>query len=113
MIRVTFYETSDHVIKRCVMEGHADYADRGKDIVCSAVSMLFINTVNCIEELAKEPYHLDTDKKKNRYDFSFVAKEPNHDARLLMDSLYFGLVKVHVQYGSEYLKITLKEVQVI
>ena len=87
------------------MEGHADYADRGKDIVCSAVSMLFINTVNCIEELAKEPYHLDTDKKKNRYDFSFVAKEPNHDAFFLKDTSSSEIENVSEHDGREIWRV--------
>lgn len=110
MIRVTFYKNPDNITVRCVLEGHAAYADKGDDIVCSAVSILFINTVNCIEKLVGESYQLTQDEKKNRFDISFDAV-PEHDTQLLLNTMEFGLVTIQKQYGSKFLKITLKEVQ--
>ncbi len=110
MIKVTFYQRPDNTTMRCIFEGHAGYDDSGEDIVCSAVSILYINTVNSIEKLTGDPYRLDAEDSKNRYDFSFT-EEPTNAARLLMDSLLLGLTTISDQYGSEYLKITLKEVQ--
>ena len=34
--------------------GHADYAEKGKDIVCSAVSTLFYTLVSSLEEMGCE-----------------------------------------------------------
>ncbi|MDD5948862.1 MAG: ribosomal-processing cysteine protease Prp [Lachnospiraceae bacterium] len=110
MIRVTFYENPDNVILRCTLKGHAGYADKGQDIVCSAVSMLFINTANSIEAFASDKFSMKTDARKNQYDFSFL-EHPSKEAQLLMNSLMLGLNSVHDQYGSDFLKITLKEVQ--
>ena len=38
MIQVTYNEVGDEMILRA--EGHAEYAEKGKDIVCAAVSVL-------------------------------------------------------------------------
>ena len=47
------------------VSGHALFAEAGSDIVCSAVSMLTINTINAIEEfLPDEPMTLIVDRKK-------------------------------------------------
>ena len=110
MIKVTFYQNPEDTIMRCVFEGHAEYADKGQDIICSAVSILFINTVNSVETYTDDPFSLDEDRKKNRYDFSF-QKSPSKESQLLMNSLLLGLNTIRDQYGSKFLKITLKEVQ--
>ena len=49
MIHVTIFCNED---KECVgfqTEGHAEYAEPGEDIICAAVSILVINTINSIE----------------------------------------------------------------
>lgn len=44
----------DNVVKSVEVNGHADYADYGKDIVCSAVSSIVTTTVNDILTLDKD-----------------------------------------------------------
>lgn len=53
MIKVTFVrrEGSGEVVSFRI-EGHAQYAKPGKDIVCAAVSAISVGTVNSIEALA-------------------------------------------------------------
>ena len=49
MIHVTIYENDR---KECIgfqTKGHAEYAEMGQDIVCAAVSVLVINTMNATE----------------------------------------------------------------
>ena len=48
MIKITI-TTQDKQFKRFTVSGHAEYDDPGKDIVCSAVSILVINTVNSLD----------------------------------------------------------------
>ncbi len=109
MIKVTFYESPNGLVKKMRFEGHAGYADHGHDIVCSAVSMLFINTVNSIEKLTSCKFKMDEDNKSNRYTVTF-ADEYGDDVKILIDSLKLGLDTVVGEYGREYLLITLKEV---
>lgn len=41
-------ENDNNKIKMINIKGHADYAEKGKDIVCSAVSSIVITTINGI-----------------------------------------------------------------
>ncbi|WP_286028525.1 ribosomal-processing cysteine protease Prp [Ligilactobacillus agilis] len=52
MIHAKFTKKGD-LITAFEMYGHAGYADSGFDIVCAAVSVLAINTVNSLEQLVK------------------------------------------------------------
>ncbi|MCQ4088166.1 ribosomal-processing cysteine protease Prp [Saccharibacillus sp. JS10] len=52
MVIVEILRLPDHKITGFKVEGHAGYADRGEDIVCSAISAITVGTVNSIEVLA-------------------------------------------------------------
>lgn len=53
MIEVTFVRrAADRRIVSFAVEGHAQYAKPGKDIVCAGVSSVTVGTVNAIESLA-------------------------------------------------------------
>ena len=54
MIEVTVYKTMRHEYAGFDMSGHAGYDDIGKDIVCAAVSVLVINTLNSIERFTDD-----------------------------------------------------------
>jgi len=50
MIKVNTYK-KDSLYTKITFSGHAMFAERGKDIVCSAVSSSFILTVNLLNKL--------------------------------------------------------------
>ena len=110
MIKVTFYEDSQKIIRRCMFSGHAGYAEEGADIICSAVSILYINTFNAIENFTTDKVRVKEVKSNNFHDFSFCDM-PSESAQLLMNTLAMGLDTIKNEYGSRYLKITHKEVQ--
>ena len=83
-------------------KGHAGYAEHGNDIVCAAVSMLVINTINSLEKL--------TDCKFNCYIKVTFLEELSESARVLVDSMILGISSVEKQYGKGYVKLTTKEV---
>ena len=43
MIKVSIYKNENNVITGIKLTGHAEYSEKGKDIVCAAVSVLVIN----------------------------------------------------------------------
>ncbi len=47
MIKVQFKKSNGNIYE-IVIKGHANYADMGSDIVCSAVSTMAITTANAI-----------------------------------------------------------------
>ena len=53
-------------------QGHAGYAEEGQDIICAAVSVLVINTVNSLETLTHDQISV---KEKDGY-VSFIFTDP-------------------------------------
>ena len=60
MIKINV-ERKNNIIKSVDVKGHADYADLGKDIVCSAVSSIVTTTINDILTLDKNAIKYITD----------------------------------------------------
>lgn len=83
--------------RRLTLDGHAGFADYGSDIVCAAVSMLVINTINSIERFTDDGMQLDSNEEKGYIDCSF-PQGLSHDGNLLMDSAGFGLSAIADQY---------------
>ena len=106
MIRAKFY-LHDNTYFGFQLTGHAEYAERGEDILCSAVSALAINTVNSIEELTSD--HLIAEVKDG-YLRAKVRGEVSQASHILIKSLQIGLCEIYKEYGDEYIRIFFKEV---
>ena len=90
--------------------GHADYARPGKpDILCASISILVINTVNSLEELAGEALRISTNEETG-----FIRWEMESDLQektvFLMDAMVFGLQQLANTYGEKYLTVKFEEV---
>ena len=94
--------------------GHAEYAKkklwgRNPDILCAAISILVISTINSLEELAGE--HLTVvDNEETGFikcDFEGNLQEKSV---FLMDSMVFSLENLSKQYGEQYLQVKFEEV---
>lgn len=90
--------------------GHADYARPGKpDILCASISILVINTVNSLEELAGEALRISTNEETG-----FIRCEMESDLQeksvFLMDAMVFGLQQLANTYGEKYLTVKFEEV---
>ncbi len=81
--------------------GHAGYADSGEDIVCSAISVLVINTINSLEVLTSTKMQVESNEESGRIDLLFT-EDLKEDGILLMDSLMLGLKNVADEYGKRY-----------
>ena len=79
--------------------------NHGGSYVCGAVSMLVLNTVNCIEALTNQDFDCDYETQGGY--IRFALKGPRgEEAGLLLDAMLFGLRDVQKQYPNE---INLKE----
>ena len=92
-----------------LLTGHAGYADSGQDIVCSAISMLVINSINAMETLAGERMDVTADEREGRIAVSF-PDAVNEKSQLILDTMVLGLKSVQEQYGKKYLKLKFEEV---
>jgi hypothetical protein len=109
MIKITIYKNSKDNYIGLKSLGHAGYADSGYDIICSAVSVLVINTINSIETFTEDELKIKTDEEKGLIEFKFV-KNISEKSTLLMNSLELGLQGIENDYNDGYIKIIFKEV---
>ena len=106
---VIFRASDSGIIRGFKVEGHSGYAESGSDIVCAAVSMLVINTMNSVEKFTEDRFDasMDDDNTVIRFDF---LDEPSEKSVLLTDSMILGLKTVQKNYGKEFLNLIEKEV---
>ncbi|MGN8885763.1 ribosomal-processing cysteine protease Prp [Blautia sp. HCP28S3_G10] len=106
MITVTVSRKQNSYIS-FTSRGHAGYAEEGQDIICAAVSVLVINTVNSLERLTGD--HIEVKEDDGFVSFTFT--EPvSEGGTLLMDSLILGLTEIQHSYSNRYLKVKVREV---
>ena len=105
MVSVEIFRNKEGQINGFKIMGHAMFDDKGKDIVCAAVSILAINTVNSIEKfLPEDKMEVFSDEKRGVIECSL--KEPvSEKARLLLDTFAFGMENIAGTYGKRFVRI--------
>lgn len=107
MTKITFFK-KDGLYTGFVAEGHAEYADKGSDIICAAISVLTTNTINALSEITKEEVEYALDEDKGLIVFNLQTnKSPS--SQVLMQALVMGLEGIQNEYGSKYCFVDYKE----
>ena len=109
MTHVSIIKTRNGSYKGFNCIGHSGYAEAGEDIVCAAISVLVINTINSLEQLAGEKFKLVTNEEEGLIDCRF-EKPINEKSILLLESMILGLRGIKKQYGKTFIDLTFKEV---
>ncbi len=110
MITVTSYINQDNKIIGFRSSGHANYATKGQDIICSAVSVLVINTVNSIYEFTSDIITYDENEEDGMIDF-IITSNISDESELLLKSLFLGLQGIRDSYGTQYIKFDKKKIR--
>ena len=107
MITARLFQNSEKKYWGFEIEGHAGYAEEGEDIICSAVSVLALNTANSIEALTNvKPICTMKDGFLScKIPILREAKRNYSDVNLLLDSLALGLRSISESYGTQYLHV--------
>ena len=109
MTKVTIYK---NVKNECVgfkALGHAGYAEEGEDIVCAAISILTINTMNAIETFTDADVSLEMDEEIGFIEYRI--EEPTKETSLLLDTMVLGLqTMVDDENYAEYIDLLFEEV---
>ncbi|MDR0220976.1 MAG: ribosomal-processing cysteine protease Prp [Lachnospiraceae bacterium] len=109
MTKITIKKTASGDYAGFACEGHAGYRDKGQDVVCAALSVLAINTVNSLEVLVKEPMKVAKDEEKGLISVAFPQK-PSAEGVLLLDSFVLGVSEIFKTYGKKHVQIEFEEV---
>lgn len=82
------------------VDGHADHAETGKDIVCAGVSVLVQSLIYSLESLTEDRifYQMEPGHTEVRY------KDLSEQGRLLVDSFFIGVSTMALAYP-EHVKV--------
>ncbi len=109
MIRIQIKHSSKGY-EELICQGHADYSAAGSDVVCAAVSILTVNTVNAIEEFTKNPMENKAENAKGGLVHIFFPEGTEEKGSLLMDAYILGIKGIIGAYGKKYVTLTEKEI---
>lgn len=107
MVKITIYQNEDEVFCGFHIEGHTGFAAYGSDIVCSAVSVLIINTMNSIDKFTDDKFNGAVEDGIASLDI--ISEPVSASAELLLNSLVLGLNAIQSEYGKRYIEIKFKK----
>jgi len=119
MIKITFYHKGKQADGSLNLVGfesrdHAGYSEHGTDIVCAAVSMLTLNTVNAIDELTDNDVYITF--HEDGYLKLMAKKTLDSDGYLLMQAYLLSIRNTYEEYfnddlnENEFINIKFEEV---
>lgn len=82
------------------IDGHAGYAEAGKDIVCAGVTALTENLIGSIESLTEDVIQYEI--SPGRVDIHY--KDLSEEGKLLVDSFFLGISGISQDFP-EHVKI--------
>lgn len=88
MLNITFDEKK----MKLTFEGHANYAEKGKDILCSSASILFYTLKSNLEELDKTTFETMPVIIINK-NFSSIECKPKEEYQHLITVIYKTILK--------------------
>ncbi len=96
------------------IDGHAEYAEHGEDIVCAAVSILSQTCINSLDKILKVDFDFSENQDKGFVellitDFERKEKGIQEKISLIIESMELGIKGVESLYP-DYVKTTSKEV---
>ena len=107
MTTITITKSSDGSYKSIECSGHAGFAQYGEDIVCAAISVLTINTINSVEKFTDDEIVVDQNEDKGILKLEFEGV-PSEEADLLLQSFELGVTSIYEQYGKKFLNIKFR-----
>ena len=107
MIRANFKMTPDHKIASFKLTGHADSGDYGHDIVCAAVSVLTISTVNGLERVLHTKPTVEMNEDGGGF-INVTHLDLSHDTQILLQTFLNGLLDIQERYG-QYIEVKMYE----
>lgn len=112
MIKATITRSSaDESITSFQMTGHAEFAEKGQDLVCAGVSAVVFGSVNSIIELTGLDPLLDIGEEGGYFSFEVPADTDPvsfEKAQLLLEGMVVSLETIERDYH-DYVRISTKK----
>ena len=109
MTKVTIYRNFENECVGFDVIGHAGYAEEGEDIVCAAISILVINTMNAIETFTDVQYSQVADEEEGM--IQYRVEHPTKESTLLLNTMILGLQTMEDnELYTDYIDLIFEEV---
>ena len=82
------------------IEGHAGYAEAGKDIVCAGVTALTMSLVKSLNDLTEDKIEYEISSGRTDIHFRNLSEE----GKLLVDSFFIGICQIADEFP-EYVRV--------
>ena len=99
MIKIRYLKNDD-VISMIEIEGHANYDEEGKDIVCSAVSAIFVGGCNAL--INEDSFDITLEKGYSKVE---VIDEIDEHDEIVLDTMIIQLFTIAKSYPN-YVRIS-------
>lgn len=100
MINVVFERNVDGTIHTFTMNGHAEFAERGKDLVCAGASAVSVGAVNAIAEICDVRLDVEMEEGFLRCRVPEKLESGTYEkVQLLLEGLFYSLKTMEEQYG--------------
>ncbi|MDO5374586.1 ribosomal-processing cysteine protease Prp [Staphylococcus rostri] len=106
MINVDITLNEEGRVTDVVMDGHADFAEHGQDIVCAGASAVVFGSVNAIMGLTAERPDIDYSDDGGYFHVRSVDTN-NEQAQLILQAMLISLQTIEDEY-SDFIKLNLK-----
>lgn len=83
------------------IDGHAGYAEVGKDIVCAAVSALAQGLLHSLDALTDDEISTEAENGHVKIEYENLSEQ----GKLLIDSFFIAVSDIQDAYGEEYVQI--------
>ncbi|MCR5092569.1 MAG: ribosomal-processing cysteine protease Prp [Lachnospiraceae bacterium] len=103
MTKVALFVDDEGAPRGFEVSDHAGFADKGSDIVCAALSILTINTINGILEYTGQQPEVIEDTEHSRISCMF-RDPPNEKSSVLLKTFFLGIRSIGEQYR-DYVQI--------
>lgn len=108
MITVTISKEQSGRIHSFEMKGHANYAERGKDLVCAGATSVAFGAINAIDLIIGETPKIKQGANGGYLQVVFPdSPEKNHDIQLIIKTMIVSLQMIELDYG-EHIQINFQ-----
>lgn len=111
MIKVKIFKDHD-IIKGFEMSGHANYDEYGSDVVCSAASILAVNTIDTFTDILmmEDDIEYVFDNNIGKLLLNKITDiQKNHDSQLILKKFDLGVKSLSIHYG-DFIRVDYMEV---
>ncbi|MCR5675623.1 MAG: ribosomal-processing cysteine protease Prp [Lachnospiraceae bacterium] len=106
MTKITLYADDADIERGFQVEDHSGFDEKGEDIVCAAVSILTINTINAIEKFTGDVPVIKRDDDAAVISCLF-EKAPGEESRLLLKTFALGVRSISDSY-KKHVKVRVR-----